>query len=791
MKYEKASAVCGRRVCVAGGLFFLFLLFFHSADCLAVTSKVVRQSSGEQLVKGEAEDVIVSSDGTIQLGRAAEVLVGKFEQHGSDPNAGGVDTQPWSINCISVGADAIYVGTSPDGGIYKYSLGELTKIYSAEPDKEDETSSQQQENRAEQEGLEPNDVNEAAVDVNEPGREIETVRHLANEHIFAMARDVSGRLLAGISGDSCRLCRLESGQLKTIFEPNDAKYIFAIAVGDDGGIFVGTGPEGKIYRLDSFGRNPELIFDSSDRNILSLVIGADGFVYAGSDTRGLVYKIEPAGKSVWVLYDSGQDEVTSLVFVEGSEGWDLYACGTSAKALESRRQVRFRAAPAGRPEAALGGSRSLKDKEGVRKLEIANTKKTPSPPSPAKAALPVMPAVQGKASFVYRISRDGFVTDVFSESAVFFAIAQQKGRLFLATGNDARLYSIDPALEEHSVIYADKKASQITAVSCEGQQIYIGTSNRARLVRLGGDFAKAGTYTSDLIDAGQPARWGKFQIDGDVPAGCKVEMACRSGNVKDVNDPAFSEWTEDAEVIGPLETGCPLGRFFQYRLTLKSADGRSSPLIREVAVAHVIPNLPPRVEQVTVERIEAPDKKGIFKVAFKASDDNNDKLVYRIDFRRPGRESWIMLEEQLEADSFEWDAKAVEDGRYELRVTASDERSNTAETKLSGSRISEPVVVDNTGPGIVVKDISINGGKVTLKLKAVDELSAIGKMDYTVDSNKDWIGTMPDDLVYDTRREDFAVVIEALEAGEHIISIKVSDDIGNTTYKTFDVEIEK
>jgi len=65
-----------------------------------------------------------------------------------------------------------------------------------------------------------------------------------------------------------------------------------------------------------------------------------------------------------------------------------------------------------------------------------------------------------------------------------------------------------------------------------------------------------------------------------------------------------------------------------------------------------------------------------------------------------GRTGWIELEDELSAASFEWDGKTVEDGRYELRVTACDYKSNTNATKLTGSRISEPVIVDNTGPAV-------------------------------------------------------------------------------------------
>ncbi|MCJ7673866.1 MAG: hypothetical protein MUO33_01800, partial [Sedimentisphaerales bacterium] len=199
------------------------------------------------------------------------------------------------------------------------------------------------------------------------------------------------------------------------------------------------------------------------------------------------------------------------------------------------------------------------------------------------------------------------------------------------------------------------------------------------------------------------------------------------------------------------------------------------------------------VKSVSVNRVEAPGKTGVFKISYKAEDDNGDKLTYTIDFRRAGRINWIELQDDIEKEDHEWDGKTVEDGRYEVRATASDARSNTTTTKLTGSRISDPVVVDNTGPEIktVEQKIDAENGKkfVTLRLQVSDQLSAIGQLQYTVDSNAEWKGTVPDDLVYDTTDEKFTIVIEDLKPGEHILAVKVQDDLGNTTYKTFEFNL--
>ncbi len=775
---------------------FSLLACLSDSACLAVSSKITRHSSSVDLLKGQTEDIVVGSKGTLQLGRAWEMPVEEFED-------------VWSINSIVVSGGTVFVGTSPNGGIYKYSLGKLTKIYPVRSPRQQGADAEhltsdgvyplesQESGKAEPDSNEPSDANEPN-DVNEPDSEtVEAEKYLANEHIFAMATDIAGRLLAGISGDKCSLMRLEAGQMETIFEPNDAegtpprggtKYIFAMAVSDGGDIYLGTGPQGKIYQLDSFGKEPQLIYDSSDKNILTLAIGRDGFIYAGSDSRGLVYKINPHTKTATVLYDSDQEEITALLF--GDDG-DLYAAATSAKIVHAQTKFAAELPLAGRPEPKSRRGGSADESEGGRKLEIANTKKE----TDGKPSLKKKPSLErvkpGEASYIYKITKDGFVTDIFSEAVVFFTLAAQEKKLFVGTGNDAQLFTIDPDSEQQAIIYEDGQASQITAVVVAGDDVYLGTANPAKLIKLGDGFVSEGTYTSELIDAGQPANWGKLQIEADVPKGAKVLVASRSGNVKDVNDPTFSSWTELEEVTEPIQLRCPLGRFCQYKLVLKSKNGRKSPLVREIAVAGTVPNLAPKVEEVSVSRVEAEAKAGIFKISYKTKDNNDDKLIYKIDFRKVGRTNWIELEDELEADSFEWDGKTVEDGRYEVRVTASDERSNTTATTLTSSRISEVVVVDNTGPIIKEYSIDRSGETITLKLKVFDELSAIGRLHYTLDSNAEWIGTIPDDLVYDTTQEDFTVVIEDLDHGEHIITIKAGDDLGNTTYRTFEVEIAK
>lgn len=743
--------------------FVLFCLALSSL-CPAVTSKVVRHSSSSELLKGRAENVIIGSRGTIQLGRAGETLIDRFRGF----------SDVWSINSIVVSGGTVYFGTSPNGAIYKYNVGGVRRIY---PSK-----------------INPSGSKQANGDV------IEVEEYLSNEHIFALALDVAGRLLAGISGRTGQLCRFEGDRMEVLFELPDSNYIFAIAVDAGGNIYLGTGPEGKIYKLDALGTKAELLFDSPDTSILSLAVGADSWIYAGSDTRGLVYKINSRTKTSTVLYDSDEPEITALLSVNQSESEDsIYAAATSAKVVQT--QAKFAASTLnqpspGRPEAGKQGEGNSISDTGGQRLEIANTE-VPNQAKPTKSSGPIPKGTKpGQASHIYKITRDGFVTEVFGKAAVFFCLAEQEGTLLLGTGNNAELFTVEPILEQQAVIFEDEQAAQITAVSVAGKDMYLGTANPAKLVKLGSGFASEGTYTSDLIDAGQPANWGKLQLNADIPRDCKVLVSARSGNVKDVNDPSFSPWSEPMEITEPVQLPCPLGRFCQYKLVLQSRHGRGSPVIREIAVASTIPNLAPRIGSVSVVRSKGAGKDGVFKISYTAKDDNNDRLTYKIDFRKVGRINWINLKDEIGGNTYDWNGKTVEDGRYEIRVTADDARSNTTSTTLTGSRVSEPVVVDNTGP--IVHDMKITTDSDEerqyriFSVKASDELSAISKLEYTIDSHAKWVSTIPDDLVYDTTNEEFTIQIDEekhLPTGEHIFTIKVTDAVGNTTYKTFDVSI--
>ncbi len=737
-----------RRI-VAGKMVLLGLLVLMTgaAVCSGVTSTITRHGTAAVLLKGETDKTTISSEGTITLSRATRRM-----------DLGDYLDNVWAINTIAADRKgAVYLGTSPNGEIIKYADGKAERLYP--------------------EGWE--DMKQkAAADPN-------AAEPLTNEHIFAMAVDGCGRLLAGVSGDDCRLLRFCGGTSETLFSAEGVRYIFAIVTDKKGNIYLGTGPSGGIYRVGGPGKKAELIYDVRDKNILSLAIGKGGFLYAGCDERGLVYKIDVKKKTATVLYDAEQDEITALLF--DKEG-NLYAAATSAQAVKEKVATTSISADggAGRPESK---PKEKKDADTTT-LEVANTGKTSSeakgttPPETPKGALPK------SAGRIYRINPDGFVKSVFSEMAVFYSLLHKDNRLLLATGNNGRLFSIDPLTEDKAVVYEDEQSSQITALVKVSGGVLMGCANPPGLIRLDDMYVAEGSYTSSLIDAGQPAKWGKLQIKADIPQGCSVMLSAHSGNVDDPNDPTFSAWTRAVELTEATDLDIPVGRFCQYRLSLSNTERDRTPVIEEIAAAHVVPNLAPQVTAVKATRVTDKNKPGVFMITCVAKDANKDPLIYTMDFRKIGRSRWIELKDKLTEPKLEWDTKTVEDGRYEVRVTADDRGGNSEATALTGSRISDPLVVDNTAPVVEEILLQVKRRRATITARVVDEYTVIGRLRYTIDSNEEWKSALPNDSVYDTTSEDFTIVIKDLDRGEHVVALKISDDLGNTVYKTLDVSIK-
>ena len=104
--------------------------------------------------------------------------------------------------------------------------------------------------------------------------------------------------------------------------------------GSGSSLAVGTGDNGKLYRVRAAGAKPEssLLINTNQTHVMSLAVTKQGDLIAGTDPGGLVLRISPDGKA-FALYDAPLREIHALASApDGS----IYALALSEAASTAR-----------------------------------------------------------------------------------------------------------------------------------------------------------------------------------------------------------------------------------------------------------------------------------------------------------------------------------------------------------------------------------------------------------------------------------------------------------------------
>jgi hypothetical protein len=219
-----------------------------------------------------------------------------------------------------------------------------------------------------------------------------------------------------------------------------------------------------------------------------------------------------------------------------------------------------------------------------------------------------------------------------------------------------------------------------------------------------------------------------------------------------------------------------------------------------------MPNLPPQIKAIKIN--PAPDVAAAASaagaegeqpripsarrqtIAWESADANNDPLQFSLYFRRGASGQWILLKDKVRENQFEWDTRSVADGRYEVKVVASDVSANPPGKGRTSGRVSDPILVDNTPPAIGDLRWQQKGAAVQVDLTAVDRTSVVAAMDYAVDSSREWQAVLPTDNIFDGPREAVTLSIPGLSAGTHQVTLRATDAKGNQAFENLVVTLE-
>jgi len=607
------------------------------------------------------------------------------------------------------------------------------------------------------------------------GAQVDTVLDVEPSGIHALAV-AGGRVFAASSPDG-RVHVLEAdGSSRVFFDPAES-YIWALVADRQGRLWVGAGHPAVVYRVNPDGGS-SVVYRPTARHVVSLAMDTLGRVFAGTDTPARLYRFDEADRPFVVL----EPGLTELRAIRPAADGALFIAALTAAGDAA-------------PESALTGSVTI-TVGGTTTGTSSST--TPAPPS-------------ARRSVVYRVAADG-IWDALWETtdAVYDLAVRADGSVLVATGPEGRLYQVSTAPASWGAVSLVNTADarQITRLAADGARTLAVTANPGRVIALGSAASSAPSYVSPVRDARTLAQWGTIRWEG---AGT-VALHTRSGNTETPDD-SWSPWTSPTPQASGQGITSPAARFLQWRVSL--TPGPVAPVVTSVTVAYLARNLRPVVSDITVHppgvvfqrpfssdesaiaglddatadarrppggdpAVGAPAlgrrmaSRGLQTLAWKADDPDGDRLHYALHYRREGEDTWRALRDRLTDPLFVWDTTAVPDGRYLIRITATDAASNTPDRVLAGDRESGAIDVDNTPPVIAA---TATGVRVTVRV--TDAHSGVHRVDYSI-GGRGWQAVRPLDGLADSREEQFELTLpEAADAARLVI--RATDVMQNVT----------
>jgi hypothetical protein len=419
-------------------------------------------------------------------------------------------------------------------------------------------------------------------------------------------------------------------------------------------------------------------------------------------------------------------------------------------------------------------------------------------------------------SEVWRIDSSGRPQQVWEDSQeVVYTIAfDTAGRPLLGTGNKGYIYRIDS--EQFDTALLNAPPTQITALlSSRDGKVYAATGNVGKVYEIGPGIEKEGSIESDVFDADLFSQWGRLTYRGDAHGG-QIAITTRTGNL-DQPQKNWSAWSSAVSSPEGGRVGSPAARFLQWKATLTAGSSGQAPELRQVEVAYLPANVAPSLDAVETTppnyRFPAPSPlltpspqtlslppigkkrttppaispdagssmtyaKGFLGARWSASDPNGDPMAFKVEIRGVSEQQWRLVRDKVRQRQISWDSTSYPDGKYMLRVTASDRPGNAPEAALETELVSEPFVIDNTPPEISGLTATRRNQQLMVQWKAADASNNIKRAEYSLDGGE-WTVALPATGLSDSPALSYELTLPNIGPGEHMVAVRVQDEHDN------------
>ncbi len=429
-------------------------------------------------------------------------------------------------------------------------------------------------------------------------------------YVHSLAVDAKGTVYVG-TGNEGKVYKLAKGKHELFYDATDP-IIFSLACDEGDNLYVGTGPSGRIYKITPKGK-ASVFFDSDESYIWDMAVAPDGCLYAATGPNGKLFRIEPSGKSA-VVHDaddphiyclavsragtvyfgtSGSGKVLKLEDGETTVLYDAAQAEIRALTLDGKGRVYFGTADVGKetkPEELAKAAQNIIS-------ELLRGTGTVSPQALSPSSVTFRGEKIAAKNALYRIDGQGNVLELFAaQGLMILSAGTLKDDIYFGTGNRGKLFKIAPDLSLSEL--PELKVIQVLSMaSGKDGELILGTAGEAKVVEIAASYSGEGKFISRVQDTGFVSKWGSLSWQADVPGGGELAIRTRSGNTEKPDD-TWSDWS------GPIiaRTGKPItspsARFIQYQALFKSAAGEVTPSLAEVKIAYLTANQPPRIVEL-------------------------------------------------------------------------------------------------------------------------------------------------------------------------------------------------
>ncbi len=645
--------------------------------------------------------------------------------------------------------------------------------------------------------------------------------------IFALAVGPDGNLYVGSSPEGKIYKVTPAGKSSVFYDPK-AKYIWALLYDSQGHLYVGTGDKGQILRVDASGKG-EVFFDSRQTHIMCLALDRDGNILAGSDPNGLIYRVTPQGKA-FVLYQASLPEIHDLATDSRGHIYAAALGGPSGKGMPGMITAPTPSTPVqgGVTTVTVTASTEESGKDAQTPPRASPT--TPSFNRSTPFALPMtaLNIPQGKGALI-EISPDHAIETLWSsDKEGIFGLAVRGDQVLFSTDSDGRIFQLNSKDNgENLTLLAETHESLASRLLLEGSDLYVATSNIAKVFRISSKPAREGTYQAPVKDTKFVSKWGVIAWRCNSPATSSMEFYTRAGN-SERPDNTWSDWAGPYKDSDGSRITSPPARYIQWKVVLRGAGG-NGPTLDNVTVSYLNQNLPPDIKSlsvssagertgptggsssttspsgtsITVSSVSALNLSSSSSSSspsgtrttmpvtlfWQAEDPNGDQLVYSVYVRASDEKDWHLLKEDIHQTSCTIDPDSLADGNYVAKLVASDQESNPPGMARKSELLSTPFWVDNTPPIVRVLKQSANGTDAQVHFQVQDSISPLRGAATKLDA-EGWENALSDDGIVDSSTETFTLRLSNLKPGEHILSLRATDTAGNIGIGKALIEIE-